>query len=171
MQCSEAKIKQPILIDSTFSQPTRFQLHFQPMGKYAVSTFTSHIRIPLNYSSLIGLQHKLNSRLDGFFNVLKKWNFMALLELEVATLKSTFQLYKCNTNEIFKLFQDLLTSLPHVHKCHHRQWDVASFSISPSTTPCKFRSSRWPLKLSKPRQTSLRTSLNYMSNICTSWMR
>jgi hypothetical protein len=42
-------------------------------------------------------------------------------------LKSTFQLYKGNTNEIFKLFQDLLTSLPHVHECHCRQWDVASF--------------------------------------------
>jgi hypothetical protein len=38
-----------------------------------------------------------------------------------------FQLYKTNTNEIFKLFQDLLTSLPHVQECHCRQWDVASF--------------------------------------------
>jgi len=82
------------------------------MGKYAASTFTSHIRIPFNYSSLIGLQEKFNSRLDNFFNILEQWNFMALPELDVATLKSIFQLYKGNTNKIFKLFQDLLTSLP-----------------------------------------------------------
>ncbi len=30
-------------------------------------------------------------------------------------------------NEIFKLFQDLLMSLPHVHECHFGQWDMASF--------------------------------------------
>jgi hypothetical protein len=112
MQFSEAETKQPILIDSAFSQPTRLQLRFRPMGKYAASTFTSHIRIPFNYSSLIGLQEKFNSRLDNFFNILEQWNFMALPELDVATLKSIFQLYKGNTNKIFKLFQDLLTSLP-----------------------------------------------------------
>jgi hypothetical protein len=97
------------------------------MGKYAASTFTSHIRIPFNYSSLMDLQHKINSRLDNFFDVLKQWNFKALPDLDIATLKSTFQLYKSNTDKIFKLFQDLLTSLPHVHDRHHRQWDVASF--------------------------------------------
>jgi hypothetical protein len=127
MQFSEAETKQPILIDSTFSQPTRLQLHFWPMGKYAASTFTSHISIPFNYSSLIGLQDKLNSRLDNFFDVLQKWNFTALPELDVATLKSTFQLYKGNTNEIFKLFQDLLTSPSHIQERHHHQWYVASF--------------------------------------------
>ncbi len=97
------------------------------MGKYAASTFTSHIRIPFNYSSLIGLQDKLNSQLDNFFDVLQKWNFTALPELDIATLKSTFQLYKGNTNEIFKLFQDLLTSLSHIQERHHPQWYVASF--------------------------------------------
>jgi hypothetical protein len=69
----------------------------------------------------------MNSWLDDFFGVLQKWNFTPLLELNTEMLKSTFQLYKGNTNEIFKLFQDLLTSLPHVHKCQRRQWDVASF--------------------------------------------
>jgi hypothetical protein len=42
-------------------------------------------------------------------------------------MKSTFQLYKDNTNEIFRLFHNLLTSLPHVQERHCRQWDVASF--------------------------------------------
>jgi hypothetical protein len=135
MQYSEAERKQPILIDSTFTQPSRLQLLFWPMGKYAASMFASHIRIPFNYSSLIGLQHKMNSRLDDFFDVLQKWNFTALPELDVATLKSTFQLYKGNTNKIFKLFQDLLTSLCHVHEHHRRQWDVASFvAATPALT-------------------------------------
>jgi hypothetical protein len=70
MQYSEANTKHPILIDSTFSQPSRLQLCFRPMGKYTASMFTSHIRIPFNYSSLIGLQHKMNSWLDDFFDVL-----------------------------------------------------------------------------------------------------
>jgi hypothetical protein len=59
--------------------------------------------------------------LDNFFDVLQKWNFTALPSLDVATLKSTFQLYKGNTNEIFKLFQDLLTSLSHIQEWHHHQ--------------------------------------------------
>jgi hypothetical protein len=96
------------------------------MGKYAASTFTSQIRIPFNYYSSISLQHKLNDRLDDFFDVLHHWNF-TLDDLDVATMKSTFKLYKANTNEIFKLFHDLLASLLHVHEHHRQQWDVASF--------------------------------------------
>ncbi len=118
MQYSTAHTKPPILIDSEFSQPQGLQLRFRPMGKFAASTFTSHIRISFNYSSLIGLQQKLNDRLDNFFNVLNHWNF-TLPDLDIATLKSTFQLYKGKTNGIFKLFHDLLTSLPNVHE-HHR---------------------------------------------------
>ncbi len=160
MQCSQAETKQPIMIDSTFSQPSRLQLCFRPMGKYAASTFTSHIQISFNYSSLIGLQHKRNSQLDNFFNVLKRWNFTALPENDFAMLKSTFQLYKGNTDEIFKLFQDLLTILPHVHERHRCQLDVASsgpqrrLSLSPPTTPCRSQSLRRPSRLSKPRPTS-----------------
>jgi hypothetical protein len=126
MQYSEADTKQPLLIDSTFSQPSRLQLRFQPMGKYAASTFTSHIRIPFNYSSLMNLQPKMNARLDNFFDELRKWNFEISNETE-ATYKSIFTLYKQNTNEIFKLFHNLLASLPHVHKRQRQQWDVASF--------------------------------------------
>jgi hypothetical protein len=72
------------------------------------------------------LQDKMNDRLDNFFNMLHDWNFVVSNETE-ATLKSTFKLYKQNTNEIFKLFHDLLASVPHVHECQHWQWDVASF--------------------------------------------
>ncbi len=88
--------------------------------------FTSHIWIPFNYSSLIDLQQKLNDRLDNFFDVLHHWNF-SLEAFDKATMRSTFRLYKDNTNEIFKLFHDLLASLPHVHEAHRRQWDIASF--------------------------------------------
>ncbi len=126
MQYSEADTKQPLLIDSTFSQPSRLQLQFWPMGKYAASTYTSHIRIPFNYSSLMDLQLKMNARLDNFFDELRDWNFEISNETE-ATFKSIFKLYKQNTNEIFKLFHDLLPSLPHVQECQQRQWDVASF--------------------------------------------
>jgi hypothetical protein len=45
-------------------------------------------------------------------------------------LNSTFQIYKQSTREIFKLFHDLLASLPHVHE---RQWDVASFVAATAT--------------------------------------
>jgi hypothetical protein len=71
MQFSEAENKQHILINSEFSQPDGLQLNFWLMGKYAASTFMSHIHIPFNCSGLLGLQDKLNDRLDNFFNVLK----------------------------------------------------------------------------------------------------
>jgi len=47
-----------------------------------------------------------------------------------ATYKSIFKLYKQNTDEIFKLFTDLLTSLPHVHERQRRQWDVVAFGTA-----------------------------------------
>jgi len=115
LRYSGADTKQPILIDSTFSQPSCLQLRFCPMGKYAASTYTSHIQIPFNYSSLMDLQLKMNARLDNFFPDLLHWNFHISNETE-ATFKSIFSLYKQNTNEIFKLFTDLLESLPHVHE-------------------------------------------------------
>jgi hypothetical protein len=74
MQYSTAETKQPILIDSKFTQPQKLQLRFHPMGKYAASTFTSHIGIPFNYSSLINLQQRMNDRLDNFFDVLHHLN-------------------------------------------------------------------------------------------------
>jgi hypothetical protein len=105
MQYSTAQTKQPILINSEFTQPQKLQLCFCPMGKYVASMFTSHIRIPFNYSSLINLQQKMNDRLDNFFDVLHHWNF-SLEVFDEAMMKSTFKLYKDNTNEIFKLFHD-----------------------------------------------------------------
>jgi hypothetical protein len=100
MQFSEANNKHPILIDSEFSQPDHLQLHFRPMGKYTASTFMSHIRIPFNCSGLLGLQHKLNDRLDNFSDVLKKGSFK-LSDYELNTLNSMLQLFKGNTDEIF----------------------------------------------------------------------
>jgi hypothetical protein len=83
MQFSDAETtKPPILIDSEFTQPQKLQLRFRPMGKYAASTFTSHIRIPFNYSTLINLQQKMNKRLDNFFDVLQQWNFTNIEDWE-----------------------------------------------------------------------------------------
>ncbi len=67
-----------------------------------------------------------NVLLDQFLLDVKEFNF-EMDESTTATLKSTFQIYKQNTREIFKLFHNLLSSLPHVHEQQHRQWDVASF--------------------------------------------
>ncbi len=62
------------------------------MGKYAASTYTSHIRIPFNYSSLMDLQKKMNARLDNFFPDLLHWNFHLSNESK-ATYESIFKLY------------------------------------------------------------------------------
>jgi len=126
MQHSGAETKQPILIDTAFTQPDKLQLHFCPMGRYAASTFTSHIRIPFNYSSLINLESKMDQRLDQFLIDLDKYHFN-VEDSTLRTIHSTFQIYRQNTKEIFKLFNDLLASLPHVHARQRRQWDVASF--------------------------------------------
>jgi len=126
MQHSGAETKQPILIDTAFTQPDKLQLRFRPMGRYAASTFTSHIRIPFNYSSLINLESKMDQRLDQFLIDLDKYHFN-VEDSTLRTIHSTFQIYRQNTKEIFKLFNDLLASLPHVHARQRRQWDVASF--------------------------------------------
>ena len=126
MQHSGAETKQPILIDTAFTQPDKLQLRFRPMGRYAASTFTSHIRIPFNYSSLINLESKMDQRLDQFLIDLDKYHFN-IEDSTLRTIHSTFQIYRQNTKEIFKLFNDLLASLPHVHARQRRQWDVASF--------------------------------------------
>ncbi len=38
-----------------------------------------------------------------------------------------FELHKSDIRQVFKLFQDLLASLPRVPECQRRQWDIASF--------------------------------------------
>jgi hypothetical protein len=113
MQYSVADTKPPILMDLEFTHPEKLQLCFWPTGKYTASTFNSHIRIPFNYSGLLNLQSKLKEHLDNFFSRLYHWNF-CIAEFDKATFNSTFQLYKGNTDEIFKLFNDLLISLPHI---------------------------------------------------------
>jgi hypothetical protein len=57
---------------------------------------------------------------------LNRFNFN-LDQYNRATLNSTFELYKSDLRQIFKLFKDLLASLPHVPERQRRQWDVTSF--------------------------------------------
>jgi hypothetical protein len=99
------------------------------MGKYAASTYTRNIRIPFNFSSLMDLQSKMNARLDNFLPDLLQWNFHLDNETK-ATYDSIFKLYKQNTDEIFKLFKDLLESLPHVHERQRRQWDLVAMGTA-----------------------------------------
>jgi hypothetical protein len=126
LSVSNLQPKKPILIDSIFSQPDKLQLRFRPMGHYAASTFTSHIRIPFDYSALLQLQDKMIKRMDRCIPDLDRFNFN-LNQRDRATLNSTFEIYKSDLKQVFKLFNDLLASLPHVPERQRRQWDVASF--------------------------------------------
>ena len=83
------------------------------MGHYAASTFTSHVRIPFDYSALLHLEHKMFERMDNVLLELDHFKFNPSKHNR-ATLNSTFELYKSDIRQVFKLFQDLLASLPHV---------------------------------------------------------
>ena len=83
------------------------------MGNYAASTFISHVRIPFDYSNLLQLQAKMIERMDRCIPDLDHFKFN-LDQYNRATLNSTFELYKSDINQVFKLFKDLLASLPHV---------------------------------------------------------
>jgi hypothetical protein len=83
------------------------------MGHYAASTFTSHIRIPFDYSALLHLEQKMVERMDNVLLDLDRFNFNPS-EFNRATLNSTFEIYKSDIRQVFNLFQDLLASLPHV---------------------------------------------------------
>jgi hypothetical protein len=128
---SSSQAKKPILIDSLFSQPDKLQLRFRPMGNYAASTFISHVRIPFDYSNLLQLQSRMIERMDRCIPDLDRFKFN-LDQYNRATLNSTFELYKSDINQVFKLFKDLLASLPHVPEQQRRQWDVASFVVATS---------------------------------------
>ena len=132
LSTSNSQPKQPILIDSIFSQPNKLQLRFRPMGHYAASTFTSHVRIPFDYSALLKLQDQMIERMDNCIPDLEKFNFK-ISEYNRNTLNSTFELYKSDLKQVFNLFKDLLASLPHVPERQRRQWDVASFAVATSS--------------------------------------
>jgi hypothetical protein len=93
MQYSGAETKQPILIDSEFTQPEKMQLRFCLLGKYAATTFTSHIRVPFNYSNLLHLESKMDQRLDQFITDLDKYHFK-VGDADLRTIHSTFQIYR-----------------------------------------------------------------------------
>jgi hypothetical protein len=128
---SSSQAKKHILIDSIFSQPDKLQLRFRPMGNYTASTFISHVRIPFDYSNLLQLQSKMIERMDRCIPDLDRFKFN-LDQYNRATLISTFELYKSDINQVFKLFKDLLASLPHVPERQRQQWDVASFVVATS---------------------------------------
>jgi hypothetical protein len=82
------------------------------MGHYAASTFTSHVRIPFDYSALLQLQDKMIEYMDRCIPDLDCFNFNLDL-YNRATLNSTFELYKSDIRQVFRLFKDLLASLLH----------------------------------------------------------
>jgi hypothetical protein len=131
LSVSNLQPKKPILINSIFSQPDKLQLRFRPMGHYAASTFTSHVRIPFDYSALLHLEQKMIERMDNVLPDLDRFHFNPS-EFNRATLNSTFELYKSDIRQVFNLFQDLLASLPHIPERQRRQWDVASFIAATS---------------------------------------
>jgi hypothetical protein len=102
------------------------------MGHYAASTFTSHVWIPFDYSALLQLQDKMIERMDHHIPDLNCFNFH-LDQYNRATLNSTLELYKSDIHQVFKLFQDLLASLPQLPERQRRQWDIASFVAATST--------------------------------------
>ncbi len=107
LSLSNVQPKKPILIDSIFSQPDKLQLRFRPMGHYAASTFTSHVRIPFDYSALLKLQAQMIERMDRCIPDLDRFHFK-IEERDLRVLNSTFELYKSDLNQVFKLFRDLL---------------------------------------------------------------
>jgi hypothetical protein len=96
------------------------------MGHYMASTFPSHIRIPFDYSALLQLQDKMIKHMDRCIPDLDRFNFN-LDQYNRATLNSTFELYKSDICQVFKLFKDLLASLPHVPERQRSQRDITSF--------------------------------------------
>ena len=127
LQLFTSQTKKPILIDSIFSQPDKLQLCFRPMGNYAASTFISHVRILFDYSVLHYLQNKMIKRIDCCIPDLDRFNFK-LDQYNRATLNSTFELYKSDIRQVFKLFHDLLASLPHVQECQQlSRYDISLY--------------------------------------------
>jgi hypothetical protein len=86
------------------------------MGNYAASTFTSHVRIPFDCSALLHLQDKMIKCMERCIPDLNRFNFK-LDQYNWATLNSMFELYKSDIRQVFKLFHDLLASVPHVPEC------------------------------------------------------
>ncbi len=90
MQFYTADRKTPKLINSVFTQPDKLQLRFCPMGHFAVSTFTSHVRLPINYSNIISLQTKLNERVNTFLDTYKGFHFNFGDSPKVSTALSSY---------------------------------------------------------------------------------
>jgi hypothetical protein len=101
------------------------------MGNYVASNFTSHVRIPFAYSALLHLQDKMIERMDRSIPDLDHFKFN-LVQYNQAKLSSMFELYKSDIKQVFKLFHDVLASLPHIPECQQCQWDITSFVAATS---------------------------------------
>jgi hypothetical protein len=135
------------------------------------SPFTSHVWIPFDYSALLQLQDKMIERMDHCILYLDHFNFN-LDQYNRATLNSTFELYKSDIRQVFKLLKDLLASLPHVPERQQWQWDMASFIAATATL---MLSTYNTVQISK-LETAIETHFSliwfdFMSNTSTSWTR
>jgi hypothetical protein len=146
------------------------------MGNYANSTFTSHLRIPFDYSALLHLQDKMIKHMDCCIPDLNHFNFK-LDQCNQAMLNSTFELYKSNIRQVFKLFHDLLASLPHAPECQQRQWDIALFVAATSALTLSMYNTVQISKLEtaiEPRNRKLiysPTLSSFMNNTYINWTR
>jgi hypothetical protein len=70
--------------------------------------------------------------MEDFITMLSQLSFK-LSDFEQQMLHSTFQLFKGNIAEKFKLLDDLIISLPHFPSCQCHQWDIASFLKATTT--------------------------------------
>jgi hypothetical protein len=173
---STSHTKKPILIDSIFSQLDKLQLRFHPMGNYAASTFTSHIRIPFDYSALLNLQDKMIEHMDRCIPDLDHFNFK-LDQYNRATLNSTFELYKSYIKHFWKLFMTFLQAFLTFQNASNDNGTSPLLSLPPPlshyphTTRCRGPSSK---QLSRPRNRKhiyLPTSSSFMKNTYINWMR
>jgi hypothetical protein len=146
------------------------------MGHYAASTFTSHVQIPFDYSALLQLQDKMIEHMNCCIPDLDRFNFNHD-QYNWATLNSTFKLYKLHIRQVFKLFKDLLASLPHVPERQRRQWDIASFVAATSAltlstyNTVQISKLETTIEAQNNGQISWLISSGFMNNISTSWTR
>jgi hypothetical protein len=107
---------------------------------------------------------------------LDRFNFN-LNQRDRATLNRTFEIYKSDLKQVFKLFNDLLASLPHVQERQRCQWDVASFVAATAaltlSTYNTIQISKLETAIEKQQQkTDLLTDIVHITNNTSiSWTR
>ncbi len=136
MQHSGAETKQPILIDTEFTQPDKLQLRFRPLGKYAATTFTSHIRVPFSYSGLMNLESKMTQRLDQFITDIDRYKFTST-EADRRTIQSTFDIYKQNRETKRSVGKQIVSAIVRLSQFSQlTQWPVPAVVLKLCPEPC-----------------------------------